>query len=141
MKLTRQNQTLKKVNFHTGLLVVKPDKEEFEKLKTALSHTSSYDGADQGFLTNYYSDLKGAPLFNASSETVSESPLERLQINYNMHHIYYYEHFSWRLYQDDHFNTSFPMATIGYPISPWLKVCFQLLLIVLTVLSLFLKWE
>ena len=54
------------VHFHTGLMVVKPDKQEFEKLTHALSskETFSYDGADQGFLTAYFADFHKAPLFD-----------------------------------------------------------------------------
>jgi alpha-N-acetylglucosamine transferase len=42
-------------NFHTGLLVIKPDVHQFERMVHALyNHTRSYDGADQGFLTAFF---------------------------------------------------------------------------------------
>jgi len=42
-------------NFHTGLLVIKPDAGQFKLMVDALyNHTRSYDGADQGFLTAFF---------------------------------------------------------------------------------------
>jgi hypothetical protein len=40
----------------------------------------------------------------------SERPVERLNIGYNMHHLYYYEKFNWELYSCS------PIVTLGYPI-------------------------
>lgn len=42
-------------NFHTGLLVIKPDTKQFNVMVQALyNRTRSYDGADQGFLTAFF---------------------------------------------------------------------------------------
>lgn len=41
--------------------------------------------------------------------------MERLNIGYNMHHLYYYEKFNWDLYSCS------PIVTLGYPIAQQLK--------------------
>jgi hypothetical protein len=103
-------------HFHTGLLVIKPEQSMFSRIVEALQYIPSHDAADQGFLDNFFSDLIDAPMFNASRGK-SERPVERLNIGYNMHHLYYYEKFNWDLYSCS------PIVTIGYPIhqnfKPW----------------------
>lgn len=66
-------------HFHTGLLVLKPEKvhhhlvrseltppsqAQFDRLVRELETTPSHDAADQGFLDNAFKDLADAPLFN-----------------------------------------------------------------------------
>jgi alpha-N-acetylglucosamine transferase len=42
-------------NFHTGLLIIKPDMHQFEHRVHALyNHTHSYNSANQGFLTTFF---------------------------------------------------------------------------------------
>jgi hypothetical protein len=43
-------------NFHTGLLVIKPDTAQFDYMVNSLrsGNITSYDGADQGFLTAFF---------------------------------------------------------------------------------------
>ena len=41
-------------NFHTGLLVIKPDTKQFNHMVESLPFIGSYDGADQGFLTAFF---------------------------------------------------------------------------------------
>jgi len=107
--------------FHTGLLVIKPDKEEYQKMLNALSILPSYDGADQGFLTEYFSNMEYAPLFNRSAGQ-SHDRMNRLQIGYNMNHIYWYEKSSWQFYRRQQFaNLTIPAYSLGYPITPILK--------------------
>jgi lipopolysaccharide biosynthesis glycosyltransferase len=42
--------------FNTGLTVLEPSKELFARLNDALWETPSYDGGDQGFLNEFFSD-------------------------------------------------------------------------------------
>eukprot|EP00122_Pirum_gemmata_P003535 Pgem_evm2s3195 len=84
----------------------------------------SYDGADQGFLTEYFKDMDNARLFDPSKPDVSEESMNRLSIGFNMHHLYYYEKMNWDLYSRGHFKTlptKVPAYSIGYPINPSLK--------------------
>jgi hypothetical protein len=84
------------VFFHTGLLVVKPDKERFTELTTNLAdgNSYSYDGADQGFLVTQFPTATMAPLFRADqcNGVPSEATIMRVPLGYNMVHISYYSH-------------------------------------------------
>nr|CCA16211.1 glycosyl transferase putative [Albugo laibachii Nc14] len=126
-------------HFHTGLLVVTPDKEEYQRLLHQLEYQSSFDGADQGFLSSVYSnELRKAPLFtpfrvNPNKKTSGM----RLSVGYNINHKYYYEQYHWKLFYLRHFATMtsplspikvvvesarpIPAITIGFPITPQLK--------------------
>lgn len=42
--------------FNSGLVVLEPSKETFRRMLEALWETPSYDGGDQGFLNNFFSD-------------------------------------------------------------------------------------
>jgi lipopolysaccharide biosynthesis glycosyltransferase len=42
--------------FNSGLLVIEPSKELFARMQGALWETPSYDGGDQGFLNEFFSD-------------------------------------------------------------------------------------
>jgi alpha-N-acetylglucosamine transferase len=42
--------------FNSGLIVIDPSKETFNRMLEALWDTPSYDGGDQGFLNNFHSD-------------------------------------------------------------------------------------
>ena len=77
------------VNFHTGLLVIKPSKQEFGSMLRALHDPKiqSYDGADQGFLTAYfpYDQMINAPLFDekaCKAKGGCENRLNRLPVGY-----------------------------------------------------------
>eukprot|EP00123_Amoebidium_parasiticum_P010842 comp20354_c0_seq1/m.25694 comp20354_c0_seq1/g.25694 ORF comp20354_c0_seq1/g.25694 comp20354_c0_seq1/m.25694 type:complete len:509 (-) comp20354_c0_seq1:142-1668(-) len=112
------------VNFHTGMLVVKPSMVVFNDMMKKLEEgIDSYDGADQGFLTQYFSEMENAPLFD-KTKGVSEEPMNRLAIGYNMHHMYFYEKMSWNLYRRRGFldlPTTIPALSLAYPITPPLK--------------------
>ena len=115
-------------NFHTGLLVIKPDLNEFNKMLLALNDMASYDGADQGFLTNYfnYEMTSSAPLFNPFAPQKDEK-IVRLSPGYNLNALWYYEHSDWRLYSCHSRFTSLPGIpgiSLTFPVSPILKVCF-----------------
>eukprot|EP00124_Ichthyophonus_hoferi_P001543 Ihof_evm2s83 gene=Ihof_evmTU2s83 len=112
------------VNFHTGMLVVKPNMDVFNDMMYHLNNgLESYDGADQGFLTGYFNDMENALLFDAS-KGVSEEPMNRLTIGYNMHHMYFYEKMNWNLYRRKgflDFPGDIPALSLAYPITPPLK--------------------
>lgn len=113
--------------FHTGLMVVRPSTAEFKRLMGLLYDESvhSYDGADQGFLTAVYGqDMRDAPLYVPTATPRTTVPkVERLPINYNFNHMYYFEHFNFDLYKHRHFAELEPPAmSIAYPIVPALKV-------------------
>lgn len=123
-------------HFHTGLLVVTPSTDEYQRLLGALGHMESFDGADQGFLSSMYSMmLRKADLFtpasalaiaqqqhllddgNAVDGEKDDSALEmpkgmRLPVGYNINHKYFYEQYHWKLFYLRHF------ASMTSPISP-----------------------
>lgn len=115
--------------FHTGLMVVKPDREAFDKLFHTLQSGSkySYDGADQGFLTEYFQGVDLSPLFRPEElpdGELSEEPAMRLSIGYNMNSLYYYLDYDYHLFRRS--NNSFsdlqiPALSMGYPIAPYMK--------------------
>eukprot|EP00121_Abeoforma_whisleri_P014025 Awhi_evm1s12939 len=52
------------IYFHTGMLVIKPNKTVFDDMMLKLAEgMESYDGADQGFLTEYFAGMDDAHLF------------------------------------------------------------------------------
>lgn len=116
------------VAFHTGLFVVKPDAEVYANMLAKLqAGITSYDGADQGFLVSYFHDMEYAPMFNSSAKKKSEDKMNRIPINYNMNHIYYYERCRWDvMYRRGQWtDLEIPASSIGYPIAQTFKVCFQ----------------
>jgi hypothetical protein len=111
-------------HFHTGLMVVKPDAAVLQSMLAALADTGSYDGADQGFLSEYFKACDAAPMYNARKGP-SNSPLNQLHIGYNMHTIYRlgvgnYERFRCGSFQEC---PGDPIASMGFPlptvIKPW----------------------
>ena len=122
------------VNFHTGMLVLKPDRAVFDDMLDALrTGMASYDGGDQGFFVSYFAGLAGAPLFDRTPFLDSpdapalDDPLLRLDIVYSMNHIYYYEKFNWKLYRLPQYEelktSSVPAFSMTFPIAqafkPW----------------------
>lgn len=110
--------------FHTGVMVVKPDREKFLELLRILDSKDSfsYDGADQGFLTAVFRDMERAPLFDPT-EPRSEEPMQRMPLAYNTNHVYFYKAFNWKA-EGEHpvlGRLNPPVATIGYPIAQFLK--------------------
>jgi hypothetical protein len=117
-------------HFHTGLIVVKPDLDEYDRLISVLMNGGqSYDGADQGFLSHVYgSELMRAPLF-VGNRSLSTHPddLMRLPIGYNMHHLYRYETMDWSMFAVQRFKyVDPPFMSVTFPIAPALKVCLVL---------------
>lgn len=124
-------------HFHTGLLVVTPSTDEYQRLLGALGHEESFDGADQGFLSSMYSKmLRKAQLFTPTSAIARAQQLRlaaggenqddavdgdrevampkgmRLPVGYNINHKYFYEQYHWKLFYLRHF------ASMTSPISP-----------------------
>ncbi|DBA01825.1 TPA: hypothetical protein N0F65_002941 [Lagenidium giganteum] len=128
-------------HFHTGLLVVTPDRREYARLLKALNHMQSFDGADQGFLSSMYSKaLRKAPLFVPAKAKAMQNALPkgmRLSVGYNINHKYYYEQYHWKLFYLRHFASmtspvspipvvvesarGIPGVTVGFPMAPVLK--------------------
>jgi Glycosyl transferase family 8 len=112
-------------NFHTGLMVIKPDHAVFEDMLKSLSKLSSYDGADQGFFTAYFDKMDSAPMFDVTVGGQQEIDQCRLPYGYNMNHIYYYERMSWYLQRGSgrFGDMPIPALTMAYPImqigKPW----------------------
>lgn len=120
------------VNFHTGVMVVKPDRDEFDRLMSLLVNQEaySYDGADQGFLTFVFHGMEAAPLFDIkdvidNGNQPLDAPKMRLPTAYNINHVYFYISFDWEVYRRSrhHFSDrELPFLSIGYPIAPLCKV-------------------
>lgn len=110
--------------FHTGVMVVKPDRQKFEELLRVLNskESFSYDGADQGFLTAVFRDMERAPIFDARQPR-SEEPMQRLPLAYNTNHAYFYKAFDWAAESRDPVlgRLAVPVATVGFPIAQFLK--------------------
>eukprot|EP01061_Rhynchopus_euleeides_P021098 TRINITY_DN3430_c0_g2_i2.p1 TRINITY_DN3430_c0_g2~~TRINITY_DN3430_c0_g2_i2.p1 ORF type:complete len:499 (+),score=185.44 TRINITY_DN3430_c0_g2_i2:128-1498(+) len=106
------------INFHTAILVVKPDRAVYDDMVNKIETLGSFDGADQGFINAYFKGL------NAANEWTKQSPpsndrMNRLPVSYNMHHIYYYEKMSW----GGPWGSAENIVTMTYPIAqfgkPW----------------------
>jgi alpha-N-acetylglucosamine transferase len=63
--------------FNSGVMVLEPSTETFQKMIAALASSGTYDGGDQGFLNTFYSDWYAMPVEH------------RLPIGYNMAHFIY----------------------------------------------------
>lgn len=119
--------------FHTGMMIVKPDRAEFTRLlKNLLTFsTFSYDGADQGFLTAEYPELEGAPMFDPAEVLADpahpkmyEHKGMRFPIEYNFNSVYWYPYFSFDYYRRARlpFSTkTLPVGSISYCIGPEFK--------------------
>jgi len=122
------------VNFHTGLLVIKPSATEFAGMLAALHdpNINSYDGADQGFLTAYfkYTRMINSPLFDevaCANKGGCEDPLNRLPVGYNLNAMWYYEKGHWGLYRQggtrwENFNP--PGLTLAFCVPSFIKPWF-----------------
>ncbi|KAJ9444830.1 putative glucuronosyltransferase PGSIP8 [Diplonema papillatum] len=111
------------IHFHTAILIVKPDQLVYNDMLKKL-HTGdlgSYDGADQGFINAYFKGLNAANEWT-KDKPASDEPMNRLPVQYNMHHIYYYEKMSWGGpwgSVDDHVTMTYPITAAGKPWFWW----------------------
>ncbi|EFJ14850.1 hypothetical protein SELMODRAFT_180548 [Selaginella moellendorffii] len=76
--------------FHTGLFVLKPSNETFQDMLEVIKEgRENNDGADQGLLTAYFSDLLERPLFTPPRNGSKLDGLYRLPLGYQMDASYY----------------------------------------------------
>ncbi len=64
-------------HFNSGVMVIEPKQETFDRMMETLFASESYDGGDQGFLNTFYPDW------------YASAPEHRLPAGYNMHHFIY----------------------------------------------------
>ena len=61
--------------FNSGVFAVTPSHGMFEKMMSQLKHTTSYDGGDQGFLNQFFSEWRKLPLeYNTTKRIYSHHP-------------------------------------------------------------------
>lgn len=117
------------IYFHTGLLVVKPDRDMFEDMLDTLQGLKlyNYDGADQGFLTAYFDGLEKTPLFrleDAADGNPLDHPGMRLPMEYNVNQLYYYLTYDWdwlRPMGEYFADYEVPALSMAFPIAPEMK--------------------
>ncbi|XXG75865.1 hypothetical protein AAC387_Pa08g0345 [Persea americana] len=101
--------------FHTGLFVLQPSMEVFKNMLHELEiGRNNPDGADQGFLTSYFSDLLNQPLFHPPTNGTKLDGTYRLPLGYQMDASYYYLKLKWRV-------PCGPNSVITFPSAPLLK--------------------
>ncbi|KAK1306602.1 putative glucuronosyltransferase PGSIP8 [Acorus calamus] len=101
--------------FHTGLFVLQPSMVVFKNMLHELERgRENPDGADQGFLTSYFSDLLDRPLFHPPLNSSKLNGTYRLPLGYQMDASYYYLKLKWRI-------PCGPNSVITFPSAPWLK--------------------
>ncbi|KAL6007835.1 hypothetical protein ACLOJK_033338 [Asimina triloba] len=101
--------------FHTGLFVLQPSVEVFRNMLHELeTGRRNSDGADQGFLVSYFSDLLDRPMFHPRSNGTKLDGFYRLPLGYQMDASYYYLKLRWSV-------PCGPNSVITFPSAPWLK--------------------
>ncbi|XP_073306267.1 putative glucuronosyltransferase PGSIP8 [Primulina huaijiensis] len=101
--------------FHTGLFVLQPSLEVFNDMIHEVEiGRSNADGADQGFLGNYFPDLLDRPMFHPPSNATTLDGTYRLPLGYQMDASYYYLRLRWSV-------PCGPNSVITFPGAPWLK--------------------
>lgn len=102
--------------FHTGLFVLKPSNETFFDILDHVGKIRSLDGADQGFLDNYFVDMLNAPVFRVPKNGSILNGRYRLHFGYQMDTSYYYFRMKWRVPCGDMSVMTFPGAE---QLKPW----------------------
>ncbi|AEC09149.1 Nucleotide-diphospho-sugar transferases superfamily protein [Arabidopsis thaliana] len=101
--------------FHTGLFVLQPSVEVFKDMLHELQvGRKNPDGADQGFLVSYFSDLLDQPLFSPPSNGSVLNGHLRLPLGYQMDASYFYLKLRWNI-------PCGPNSVITFPGAVWLK--------------------
>ncbi|KAG6531356.1 putative glucuronosyltransferase PGSIP8 [Zingiber officinale] len=101
--------------FHTGLFVLQPSMKVFKDMLHELEIVrDNPDGADQGFLASYFSDLLDQPMFHPPSNGTKLIGSYRLPLGYQMDASYYYLKLRWSI-------PCGPNSVITFPSAPWLK--------------------
>ncbi|KAI9076540.1 hypothetical protein K1719_041526 [Acacia pycnantha] len=100
--------------FHTGLFVLQPSMAVFKDMVHELEiGRENSDGADQGFISSYFPELLGQPLFHPPANGTLEGTY-RLPLGYQMDASYYYLKLRWSI-------PCGPNSVITFPGAPWLK--------------------
>ncbi|PKA59582.1 Putative glucuronosyltransferase PGSIP7 [Apostasia shenzhenica] len=101
--------------FHTGLFVLQPSMVVFKDMLHELEvRRSNPDGADQGFLASYFTDLLDRPMFHPPSNGTKLEGTYRLPLGYQMDASYYYLKLRWSI-------PCGPNSVITFPSAPWFK--------------------
>ncbi|KAG0447370.1 hypothetical protein HPP92_028361 [Vanilla planifolia] len=101
--------------FHTGLFALQPSTDVFKDMLHELEvGRSNPDGADQGFLASYFSDLLDKPMFHPPINGTRVEGTYRLPLGYQMDASYYYLKLRWSV-------PCGPNSVITFPSAPWLK--------------------
>ncbi|XP_068634952.1 putative glucuronosyltransferase PGSIP8 isoform X2 [Aristolochia californica] len=101
--------------FHTGLFVLQPSMYVFKDMLHELQiGRRNPDGADQGFLVSYFSDLLDQPMFHPPPNGSKLNGHYRLPLGYQMDASYYYLKLRWSI-------PCGPNSVITFPSALWLK--------------------
>ncbi|KAJ8764754.1 hypothetical protein K2173_009148 [Erythroxylum novogranatense] len=101
--------------FHTGLFVLQPSKEVFKDMVHQLeTGQDNPDGADQGFIGGYFSNLLDKPMFYPPTNRTKLDGQYRLPLGYQMDATYYYLRLRWNV-------PCGPNSVITFPGASWLK--------------------
>ncbi|XP_062146113.1 putative glucuronosyltransferase PGSIP8 isoform X3 [Alnus glutinosa] len=101
--------------FHTGLFVLQPSEVVFKDMVHELEIVrNNPDGADQGFIGSYFSDLLDQPMFHLPPNGTKLHGTYRLPLGYQMDATYYYLRLRWSV-------PCGPNSVITFPGAPWLK--------------------
>ncbi|CAM6036688.1 unnamed protein product [Sphagnum compactum] len=101
--------------FHTGLFVLQPSNETFNNmLQEIRERKPNQDGADQGLLTAYFTDLLDKPLFHPPTDGSRLDGLYRLPLGYQMDASYFYLKLKWKV-------PCGPNSVVTFPSVPTLK--------------------
>jgi len=119
---------MNRFSFHTGLMVLRPDADEYAQMIQELTETKHPIPNDVAFFASHFRALEFAPLFNLSNTAERcEAKLNRLPTGVNMNHVYFYEHGHWERYRKAPFDRmvvpaytlAYPDVRVGYWTKPW----------------------
>jgi hypothetical protein len=98
-----------------AVLVLQPSNETFSTMMHDIQvKKENKDGADQGFLTNHFSDLLDQPMFHPPADSSRLNGLFRLPLGYQMDASYFYLKLKWNV-------PCGPNSVITFPSVPMLK--------------------
>ncbi|KNA21478.1 hypothetical protein SOVF_042790 [Spinacia oleracea] len=101
--------------FHTGLFVLQPSEKVFKDMLHQLDiKRPNSDGADQGFLGSYFSNLLDMPMFHPPPNATKLDGHYRLPLGYQMDASYYYLKLRWNV-------PCGPNSVITFPGAVWMK--------------------
>eukprot|EP00761_Pharyngomonas_kirbyi_P012659 gb/GECH01012686.1/.p1 GENE.gb/GECH01012686.1/~~gb/GECH01012686.1/.p1 ORF type:complete len:479 (+),score=76.42 gb/GECH01012686.1/:1-1437(+) len=101
--------------FNTGVFVLKPSYDRFNHMWQKSKELTSYEGADQGFLNAYFSDVITSPFFGPETEPQSEDTDNRLSTVYNVDIGMFYFGGKWQIPREQHHILHFTFGTF----KPW----------------------